>query len=153
MDLDNLFISDLLDTIVGETLDDRATTQALGEEGDQPEPGPPDMTECGEPEPPQDTVIEPDPVVTSDAIGEEGDQPEPEWDTVIEPDPVVTSQAIGEEGDQPEPEWSDGPADQGIWAGEDGNGGGSVVDEDETVDYEPVDYEEEPAETIDPALQ
>jgi hypothetical protein len=135
MDLDNLFVSDLLDTLVGQTDDDRSTTQALGEDGDQPE-----------------DTWDTEPVSTTQALGEDGDQPEDTWDT----EPVSTTQALGEDGDQPEP---DGPAEQGIWAGEDGTGGGCVVDEDDTYEpdeCEPADEDEtgdegdEPADTNDP---
>lgn len=138
MDLDNLFVSDLLDTLVGAT-DDRSTTQAVGEEGDEPEP-------------PQDT--------TTQALGEEGEQPEDTGDTGIGPEPVVTTQSLGEEGDQPEdteiepgPDGSDAPVDHGIWAGEDGDGGGCVIEVDDTTEpeeCEPAD-EEEPAEEVAPS--
>lgn len=134
MDLENLFVSDLLDTLVGAT-DDTSTTRAVGEEGDESEP-------------PRETTTEPEPTATTLALGEEGEQPEDHWEDG--PEPEVTSQAIGEEGDQPEV--SEGPADQGIWAGEDGNGGGCVIDVDDTTapeEGEPVDEDEADEEPAD----
>jgi hypothetical protein len=167
MDLENLFVSDLLNTLVGDT-DDRSTTLAIGEEGDESEsPGEPPA----EPEPTSTTQAlgeegeQPDAPVTSDAVGEEGDQPEDHWDTEIEPEPEVTTQSLGEEGDQPEDHWdetgtgTDVPSDQGIWAGEDGNGGGCVIEVEDTSDpdgCEPVDEvdeadeDEAPTEADDP---
>jgi len=76
MERDGLFVDDLLETLsrvraapAAESPPD-VTTQAVGEEGEQPD----------------------DAVVTTQALGEEGDQ--------LDDDVEVTSQALGEEGDQ-----------------------------------------------------
>jgi len=88
--------------------DDRVTTQALGEEGDDPNwDGPSSPIDPG------------DTTVTSDAIGEEGD--DPNWggpDIPIDiPEDTVTTQAIGEEGDDPNWGGPDTPIDPGDGAG------------------------------------
>ena len=92
MEHDGLFVDDLLETLsrvraapAAESPPD-VTTQALGEEGDQPDDAVVTTQALGEEGDQADDVE-----VTSDALGEEGDQPD---------DVEVTSQALGEEGDQ-----------------------------------------------------
>ena len=92
MERDGLFIDDLLETLgrvraapAAESPPD-VTTQALGEEGDQPDDPVVTTQALGEEGDQVDDVE-----VTSDALGEEGDQLD---------DIEVTSQALGEEGDQ-----------------------------------------------------
>ena len=91
MERDGLFVDDLLETLsrvraapAAESPD--VTTQALGEEGDQPDDAVVTTQALGEEGDQADDVE-----VTSDALGEEGDQLD---------DVEVTSQALGEEGDQ-----------------------------------------------------
>jgi len=91
--------------------DDRVTTQALGEEGDDPNwDGPVTTMATGE---------EGDDTATTQALGEEGD--DPNWDgpsSPIDPgDTTVTSDAIGEEGDDPNWGGPDTPIDPGDGAG------------------------------------
>jgi hypothetical protein len=100
MERDGLFVEDLLETLsrvraapAAESPD--VTTQALGEEGDQPDDVVVTSQALGEEGDQADDVE-----VTSDALGEEGDQLD---------DVVVTSQALGEEGDQAD----DQPIDSG----------------------------------------
>jgi hypothetical protein len=85
MERDGLFIDDLLQTLSGRAApaaeSPEVTTQALGEEGDQPEDGVATTDALGE-EGDQPDDIE----VTSQALGEEGDQPddqpiEYEWES------------------------------------------------------------------------
>ncbi len=92
MERDGLFVDDLLETLsrvraapVAESPPD-VTTQALGEEGDQPDDAVVTTQALGEEGDQADDVE-----VTSQALGEEGDQLD---------DVEVTSQALGEEGDQ-----------------------------------------------------
>jgi hypothetical protein len=90
MERDGLFIDDLLETLshvreAPATESPDITTQALGEEGDQPDDGVATTDALGEEGDQPD-----DGVATTDALGEEGDQVED----------VVTTQALGEEGDQ-----------------------------------------------------
>ena len=92
MERDGLFVDDLLETLsrvraapAAESPAD-VTTQALGEEGDQPDDAVVTTQALGEEGDQADDVE-----VTSDALGEEGDQLD---------DVEVTSQALGEEGDQ-----------------------------------------------------
>ena len=118
MERDGLFVDDLLETLsrvraapAAESPAD-VTTQALGEEGDQPDDAVVTTQALGE-EGDQDDDVE----VTSDALGEEGDQLD---------DVEVTSQALGEEGDQAD----DQPIESG-W-------GSSSVENDLYLD-EPAD--------------
>ena len=94
MERDGLFVDDLLETLsrvraapAAESPD--VTTQALGEEGDQPDDAVVTTQALGEEGDQADDMD--DIEVTSDALGEEGDQLD---------DVEVTSQALGEEGDQ-----------------------------------------------------
>jgi hypothetical protein len=132
MERDGLFIDDLVETLsrvraapAAESAPD-VTTQALGEEGDQPDDGVATTDALGEEgDQPDDAVAttqalgeegdQPDDgVATTDALGEEGDQPD---------DAVVTTQALGEEGDQAddqpiEPGWGSSSAENDLFLDE-----------------------------------
>ena len=121
MERDGLFVDDLLETLsrvraapAAESPD--VTTQALGEEGDQPDDAVVTTQALGEEGDQADDVE-----VTSDALGEEGDQLD---------DVEVTSQALGEEGDQAD----DQPIDSG-W-------GSSSAENDLYLD-EPADSDDD----------
>jgi hypothetical protein len=115
MERDGLFVDDLLETLsrvraapAAESSAD-VTTQALGEEGDQPDNAVVTTQALGEEGDQADDVE-----VTSDALGEEGDQLD---------DVEVTSQALGEEGDQAddqsiESDWGSSSAENDLYLDE-----------------------------------
>lgn len=115
MERDGLFVDDLLETLSRVRAAPAAdsppdvTTQALGEEGDQPDDAVVTTQALGEEGDQADDVE-----VTSDALGEEGDQLD---------DVEVTSQALGEEGDQADDQpiesgWGDSSAENDLYLDE-----------------------------------
>jgi hypothetical protein len=162
MDLDRLYIHDLLDTATrghlgeqqdiapddGAGLDEPIfTTQAVGEEGEDPEGDVP-VDELPFTSGPADVE---NPIITTQAIGEEGDDPEGDVPVDELPftsgpadvqNPIITTQAIGEEGDDPETDVSsDVPADVPFSAGldyedsgDDGFGDDDFSDDDVSED-------------------
>jgi hypothetical protein len=77
MERDGLFVDDLLETLSRARAAPDVTTQALGEEGDQPDDVDVTTDALGEEGDQPDDVD-----VTTDALGEEGDQSfESEWES------------------------------------------------------------------------
>jgi|tagenome__1003787_1003787.scaffolds.fasta_scaffold18792450_2 hypothetical protein len=116
MDLDRLYIQDLLDT---------ATRGHLGEQDDTT---------------PDDGAGLDDPTVTTQSLGEEGEDPEGDVPVDDLPftsgpadveDPIVTTQSLGEEGDDPEADVSsDVPSDVPFSGGLDDDSGEDDFDDD-----------------------